>query len=72
MHILAKPHEEKFLKKLIGEKDTEAVLQKLDRLAQDESRTTAAQSLQAIYSLFKNMRVIMDGMKTPHVLSLTC
>ncbi|KAI0288609.1 hypothetical protein BC826DRAFT_1107649 [Russula brevipes] len=53
----------KFLKKLIGEKDVEAVLQKLDRLAQDESRTTAAQSLQAIYSLFKNMRVIMDDGK---------
>jgi len=62
----------KFLRKLIGEDDIEAVLQRLDRLAQDESRTTSAQSLQAIYSLFKNMRVIMDGMQTPHVLSLTC
>jgi hypothetical protein len=72
MHFLAQPHEEKFLKKLIGENEIEAVLQKLDRLAQGESRTTAVQSLQGIYSLFKNMRVIMDGMQTPHVLSLTC
>jgi hypothetical protein len=48
MHFLAQPHEEKFLKKLIGEKDVEAELQKLDRLAQDESRTTAAQILQGI------------------------
>jgi hypothetical protein len=52
---------EKFGKKLIGENDVEAVLQRLDRLTQDEARTTAAQTLEVVYALFQNMRAIMDG-----------
>ena len=38
----------KFVKKLLGENDVEAILQRLDRLTLDEARTTAAQSLEAI------------------------
>ena len=49
------------MKKLLGEKDVEATLQKLDRLTLDEARTTAAQSLDAIYGLVQNMRMVMDG-----------
>ena len=49
------------MKKLLGEKDVEAVLQRLDRLTLDEARTTTAQSLEAIYSLVQNMRMVMDG-----------
>ena len=49
------------MKKLLGEKDVEAILQRLDRLTLDEARTTAAQSLEAIYGLVQNMRVLMDG-----------
>jgi hypothetical protein len=49
------------MKKLLGEKDVEAVLQRLDRLALDEARTTTAQSLEAIYGLVQNMRMVMDG-----------
>jgi hypothetical protein len=52
---------EKFVKKLLGENDVEAVLQRLDRLTLDEARATAAQSLDAIYALVQNMRVVMDG-----------
>ena len=52
---------EKFVKKLLGENDVEAVLQRLDRLTLDEARATAAQSLNAIYALVQNMRVVMDG-----------
>jgi hypothetical protein len=39
----------------------EAVLQRLDRLTQDEARTTAAQTLEVIYGLVQNMRVVIDG-----------
>ena len=49
------------MKKLLGEKDVETILQRLDRLTLDEARTTAAQSLEAIYGLVQNMRMLMDG-----------
>ena len=52
---------EKFTKKLLGEKDVESVLQKLDRLTQDEARMTIAQTLDIVYGLVGNMRVVMDG-----------
>ena len=51
----------KFVKKGFGEKEVEAVLQRLDRLTQDEARTTAAQSLEVVYGLVQNMSVVMDG-----------
>jgi len=57
----------KFVKKLLGEKDVEAVLQRLDRLTQDEARTTAAQTLEVVYGLVQNMSIVMDGEKTPSV-----
>ena len=52
----------KFVKKLFGENDVEAVLQRLDRLTQDEARATAAQTLVVVYGLIQNMRTVMDGM----------
>jgi hypothetical protein len=52
---------EKFGKKLLGENDVEAVLQRLDRLTQEEARTTAAQTLEVVYGLMKNMKVVMEG-----------
>ena len=51
----------KFVKKLFGENDVNAVLQRLDRLTQEEARTTAAQTLEVVYGLFQNMRVVIDG-----------
>jgi hypothetical protein len=59
------------MKKLLGENDVEAILQRLDRLTLDEARTTAAQSLQAVYGLVQNMRVVMDGEQIPLCLSPT-
>ena len=38
-----------------------AVLQRLDRLTQEEARTTAAQTLEVVYGLFQSMRVVIDG-----------
>lgn len=62
----------KFVKKVFGEKDIEAVLQRLDRLTHDEARTTAAQTLSVVHSLVQGMRVAMDGEQThsAHICSL--
>lgn len=49
------------MNKLLGEKDVEAVLQRLDRLTLDEARATTAQSLEAVYGLVQNMRVVIGG-----------
>src|ERR1700761_6670782 len=47
--------------KLLGENETEAVLERLDRLNHEEARTVAAQTLEIVYGLVKNMRLVMDG-----------
>ena len=39
----------------------EAVLQRLDRLTQEEAKTTAAQTLEVVYGLVRNMKNVMDG-----------
>ena len=54
----------KFVKKVFGEKDIEAVPQRLDRLTQDEARTTGAQILEVVYGLAQNMSAVMDGEQT--------
>jgi hypothetical protein len=62
------------MKKLLGEDEIEAVLQRLDRLTQDEARVTAAktaaQTLEVVYGLVHNMRVVMDGEATLFRLSV--
>jgi hypothetical protein len=52
---------EKLGKKLLGENDVGAILQRLDRLTQEEARTTAAQTLEVVHGLVKNIKVVMDG-----------
>jgi hypothetical protein len=52
---------EKFTKKLLGESEIETVLQRLDRLTQDEARMTAAQTLGVVYGLMGNMKTVMEG-----------
>jgi hypothetical protein len=61
MYYVAQCNTEKFVKKLFGESGVEAVLQRLDRLTQEEARTTAAQTLEVVYGLVQNMRVVIDG-----------
>ena len=60
-YYLTQCNAEKLVKKLFGENDVEAVLQRLDRLTQDEARITAAQTLEVVYGLIQNVRVVMDG-----------
>ena len=57
---------EKFAKKLLGESDVEAVLQKLDRLTQDEARMTVAQTLGVVHGLVGNVKVVMEGTQRLH------
>ena len=57
---------EKFAKKLLGESEIEAVLQRLDRLTQDEARMTVAQTLGVVYGLVGNMKVVMEGTECLH------
>jgi len=54
---------EKFAKKLLGEREVEAILQKLDRLTQDEARMTVTQTLGVVHGLVGNVRSVMEGMK---------
>jgi len=46
---------EKFVRTLSREKHGEAILQRLDRLSQNEARTTAAEVLKVIYGLVRDM-----------------
>ena len=55
------PVAEKYAKRLLGEKDIDSVLQRLDRLNLEESRTTVAETLDVVYGLVNNMQVVMEG-----------
>jgi hypothetical protein len=57
------PHcaSEKFAKKLIGDSEVEAVLQRLDRLTQDEARMTVTQTLGVVHGLVGNIKIVMEG-----------
>ena len=49
--------------KLVGEKKIEAMVQRLDRLTQEEARQTIAQILKVVHGLVENMKVVMNGEK---------
>jgi len=53
----------KLVKDIVGEV-VELVLQRLDRLTQEEARNTAAQTFEVIYSLVQVMTVVMNGEQT--------
>jgi len=62
MHeLLTQCDVERFGKKLLGENEIAMVLQRLDRLTLEEARMTATQTLEVVYGLVKNMKVVMDG-----------
>jgi hypothetical protein len=62
---------EKFAKKLLGENEVEVVLQRLDRLSQDEVLITAAETLSAVHGLVNDTRVVMGGTQSMLDWSLT-
>jgi hypothetical protein len=59
--LMAKFAAEKFAKKLLGDSEIEALLQRLDRLTQDEARMTIAQTLGVVHGLVGNIKVVMEG-----------
>lgn len=58
---LAQCDAEKLGKKLIGENEVDAALQRLDRLSRDEARATATQTLEVVYHLVQYMKAVMDS-----------
>src|SRR6266851_9577406 len=54
----------KFAKKLMGDCEVEAILQRLDRLTHEEARVTVAHTLDVVHGLVNNLKVVMDGMQT--------
>jgi hypothetical protein len=57
----------KFAKKLLfKEMEIETVLQRLDRLTQDEARATIVQTFGAVHGLVGNMKVVMEGAQCLH------
>ena len=52
---------EKFTKKILGESEIETVLQRLDRLTQEEATVTAVQTLGVVHGLVGNVKVVMEG-----------
>jgi hypothetical protein len=61
LYYLTQRNAENLVKNLIGEKDVDAILQRVDRLTQDEARVTAMQTIEVIYGLIQNMRVVMGS-----------
>ena len=70
-HTFPEHDAEEFAKKLLGENDIEAVLQRLDRLTTDELHLTAAQTMEVVYGLFNVMKVVMGGTETLLGMSFT-
>jgi len=46
---------------LLEERDVEAILQRLDRLTQEEARMTVAHTLEVVHGIFDNLKVVMAG-----------
>lgn len=61
MCYLTQRNTAKLIKKLFGNKDVEAVLQRLDRLTQDQARIAGARALAVVHNVVQNMNVVMDS-----------
>ena len=59
------------VKKFLRAKNVEGILQRLDRLTQDEARTSAAQILEVLHNLVQNLTVVMTSeLKRLHIYRL--
>ena len=58
---------EKYAKKILGEKDIESVLDRLNRLTLEESKMTASQTLDVVCRLVNKVQVIMEGAHCQYV-----
>ena len=57
----------KLVKNFYKEEDIKAVLERLDRLTQNEAQTTAVHTLAVVHGLVHNMREFMDGEQSTHL-----
>jgi len=57
---------EKFTQKPLKESEIEAVLQRLDRLTQDEARISVAQTFGVVHGLVGSVKAVMEGAKWLH------
>jgi hypothetical protein len=67
--LMAQRAIEKFAKRLLGKDKVdkvEAVLQKLDRLTQEETRMAVTQTLGVVHGLEGNVRVVIEGTQRLH------
>ncbi|KAF8256562.1 hypothetical protein EI94DRAFT_1858098, partial [Lactarius quietus] len=53
----------KFAKKILGESEIEGVLHRLDRLTEEEGRMTMTQTLEVVYGLMNNVKVVINDGK---------
>jgi hypothetical protein len=59
--IIANLYPAKFLKKLIGKKDMEDALKRLDKLTQDEARMAAAENLKLTHNVDNKVTSLING-----------
>jgi hypothetical protein len=64
MRSLTQFHVAAFVKKLFGGNRVKAILQRLDRLTQDEARMTTVEILKVVHGLVQSVNVGMDGKET--------
>ena len=62
-HLVA----EKYAKKLMGEKEIESVLDRLDRLTLEESKMTVAQTYDVVCHLLNKIQAVMEGAHLKYV-----
>ena len=53
-----------YTRKIFGDDKVKSVLKRLDRLTQEEVRTSVAQTLGAVHSLDGNVRKVLEGMQS--------
>ena len=46
---------------MLGEREIEGILHRLDRLTQEEGRITVAQTLEVVYGLVNTIKIVKDG-----------
>jgi hypothetical protein len=54
-------NEEKLVEKLVGEKKIDVMVQRLDRLTQNEAKLTGAEILKVVHGLVGNMKEVLNG-----------
>jgi hypothetical protein len=60
-HHLTKRGADNAFQDSMGEDVIKSALKRLDRYTENEARSTAAQTLQTVYGLVQNVKILIDG-----------